>query len=189
MALHKIREELKTKRENEIDRKLSDEFYAALRFKFEYRVLLINTRRQLVKYFDLCQILRDMVNIGEETEWNLRTSVQSIYRSIGAYVNRLDDSSGFDNNMVRRLLIDSSADLSESVASKIRNVYEVVRPNESFGFNRNNLDNVRLLFHGSRVNNFVGILSRGLILPKYVTHEAQNELQRTDEGKLEKKIN
>ena len=49
-----------------------------------------------------------------------------------------------------------------------------------------NLSNCRMMFHGSRVSNFVGILSRGLLLPKcvYNDEEINSELLRTDIGHL-----
>lgn len=188
MALHKIREELQ-KKQDSIDPRHSDEFYSILKFKPEFRKGIINTRRLLNEFYEMCQILRDMINIGEETDWNLRTSVQSIYRSIGTYINRLDDENDENAALIRRLLAESYAASSSPTTTKpsrsppkVLNIYEVSRPNESFAFNRNNLENVRLLFHGSRANNFVGILSRGLILPKFVANASNDELQRTDQG-------
>lgn len=44
---------------------------------------------------------------------------------------------------------------------KIGDIYEVVRPNEQREFNTK-IGNNMLLWHGSRVSNFVGILSQGL---------------------------
>ena len=41
-----------------------------------------------------------------------------------------------------------------------------------------------MLFHGSRASNFVGILSRGLLLPKCVNNANEQELTRTDIGHL-----
>lgn len=149
----------------------------------DHRKQVINNRRALNERYDLCQILRDMVNIGEETDWNLRTSVQSIYRSIGSYINSLKHDNLENYKTIEKLVLDSYSSLSDTVKSlDVLNVYEIVRPNESFGFNRAGLGNVKLLFHGSRVNNFVGILSRGLLLPKYVVNEENNDLVRTDEG-------
>jgi len=39
----------------------------------------------------------------------------------------------------------------------------------------------RLLFHGSRISNWVGILSRGMLMPHIVT---QRGISRTDAGML-----
>ena len=41
-------------------------------------------------------------------------------------------------------------------------VFELKRDNELNGFNPKDLDNHKLLWHGSRFSNFVGILSQGM---------------------------
>ena len=182
MTLHKIRNELQNKAlGNSEMAKLSQEFFSTLHFKAEHRKEMINNRRVLSRYYDLCQILRDMINIGEETDWNLRTSVQSIYRSIGTFISCLNERSAYqyyeEVQSIEALLRSSyEGDID------VLGVYEVVRPNENADFNRKGLGNVQLLFHGSRVSNFVGILSRGLLLPKFVSDEKNNEIERSDEG-------
>lgn len=186
VVLHKIRDELNNKTPH--DAKLSQEFFQLLRFKPEHRKQLINTRRVLTRHADMCQCVRDMINIGEETDWNLRASVQSVYRSMGTFVNCLNERSAYVYyervQSVEKLLREAYTDRKSRL--DVIGVYECVRPNESFGFNRQALTNVRTLFHGSRVNNFVGILSRGLLLPKFVSNENNNELERTDQGTVVK---
>jgi hypothetical protein len=50
---------------------------------------------------------------------------------------------------------------------KIVDAFKVDRHGESTGFNPDKLNNSKLLWHGSRFSNFVGILSQGLrIAPK-----------------------
>jgi poly [ADP-ribose] polymerase len=63
---------------------------------------------------------------------------------------------------------------------KVQNVYTVRRPGEFEGF-ASNIDNQRLLFHGSRVQNWVGLLSRGILLPKLAVSLGA---RRTDAGWL-----
>ena len=77
-------------------------------------------------------MLRDMLSIGEETNWNMRTSIQSIYRSIGAFISHLSKESD-DYTELKRLVY--SKGLSNDNAS-ILNVYEVRRLDESSNFNR-----------------------------------------------------
>ncbi len=50
---------------------------------------------------------------------------------------------------------------------QIVNIFSVKRPEETTAF-RNELHNQQLLFHGSKVSNFVGLLSRGLLMPKTI---------------------
>ena len=45
---------------------------------------------------------------------------------------------------------------------KLQEVYKVARPAEQTGFNPSNLDNKKLLWHGTRFSNFVGILTQGM---------------------------
>ena len=49
----------------------------------------------------------------------------------------------------------------------IDRIYSVTREKERDAFAANPVKtNHRLLFHGSRVSNFVGLLSRGILMPK-----------------------
>jgi poly [ADP-ribose] polymerase len=164
----------------------TNEFYGSLPFKPRYKKPLINAYKSLLKCYELCQVLRDIIMIGEETNWNLRTSVQSIYRSIGTFISKID-SNHDDYESLSSLLLDSfdASELKHHSEVEVLSIYEIARPNEQFSFNKSNLDNIKLLFHGSRVENFVGILSRGLLLPKFHNSDGlEIELDRTDIGML-----
>src|SRR5262249_29716818 len=63
---------------------------------------------------------------------------------------------------------------------KIHNIYAVRRDTEWDAFTAK-VPNQRLLFHGSRILNWVGILSRGILLPRIVVSLG---VGRTDEGWL-----
>jgi poly [ADP-ribose] polymerase len=63
---------------------------------------------------------------------------------------------------------------------KVQSVYRVRRKGEHEAFTAG-VDNQRLLFHGSRIKNWVGILSRGILLPKIVVSLG---VHRTDAGWL-----
>ncbi|MBI5513778.1 MAG: WGR domain-containing protein [Deltaproteobacteria bacterium] len=63
---------------------------------------------------------------------------------------------------------------------RVQSVYSVKRPVEHAAFAAG-VPNQRLLFHGSRIKNWVGILSRGILLPKIVVSLGVN---RTDAGWL-----
>lgn len=140
----------------------------------------IKNKKVLSQRFELCQVLRDIIDISEETDWNLRSCTKSIYRSIGAYIQNINYESEEFNNLKNIFL--SNLDNKDNFKPKILNIYKIVRPNECFNFNKSGLSNIKLLYHGSNVNNFVGILSRGLLLPKYITKDEL--LSRTDIGLL-----
>ena len=122
-----------------------------------------------------------MISITEETNWNIRTSVQSIYRSMNTHIKHLAANS-VEYSKVQQTLTSS---LQQGSNSKIviESIFEIKRPNETFTFNKHSLDNVKLLFHGSKVNNFLGILSRGILLPKCLL-TGDDFLTRSDIGNL-----
>jgi len=64
---------------------------------------------------------------------------------------------------------------------KVHNIYKIDRGNEEKTYSRH-MTNQNLLFHGSRGSNFVGLLSRGILLPKIVVSEGLST--RTDFGYL-----
>lgn len=63
---------------------------------------------------------------------------------------------------------------------KVKNIFTLKRGGEHEVFT-GHIDNQRLLFHGSRIKNWVGILSRGILMPKIVVSMGVN---RTDAGWL-----
>ncbi|CAF0733970.1 unnamed protein product [Brachionus calyciflorus] len=154
LILYKQKEEFKKIPSERID--LSKEFYSLLPFRPSYFKPII-IRKNLNDQFELIQVLRDMMNIGEETNWNLRSSVNSIYRSIGCFINPTTN-----NDIKEKILQNLDNNL------ELLNVYEISRPGEILNFNRQNLNNIQLLYHGSKASNLVGILSRGLLTPKKI---------------------
>jgi poly [ADP-ribose] polymerase 2/3/4 len=160
---------------------LSNEFYKTLPFKVEEKKRSLTNKRTLYQRFELCQVLRDMITLREEANWMMQTSIQSIYRSINSHINCLEFESD-DYSNIKNILLNSCS-FSPSQKPIIHNIYEIKRPNEIFNFNRQGLDNIKLLFHGSKINNFLGILSRGLLLPKHIISEEEYNT-RTDIGNL-----
>uniref|UniRef100_A0A8C5RSJ3 Poly [ADP-ribose] polymerase n=1 Tax=Laticauda laticaudata TaxID=8630 RepID=A0A8C5RSJ3_LATLA len=118
---------------------------------------------------DLCQLIRDMLNISEINMSVLNPSSLSKYRALRCRIDALDVKNE-EFNSVKHF---------ENLI-QVLNIYKVSRTTESMLFERN-LGNVQSLFHGSSVCNFVGILSRGLLLPNVAEDYA---LERTDFGYL-----
>jgi F0F1-type ATP synthase alpha subunit len=88
----------------------------------------------------MCQMLRDMISISEETNWNVRSSVQCIYRSIGAYITHVKSESETFKEVKRLVFSKVVASSSQSEYNEndlsLLNVYEVRRLDESSNFNR-----------------------------------------------------
>ena len=51
---------------------------------------------------------------------------------------------------------------------EIKNIFGLSRPEESKNYESCKISNKRLLYHGSRISNWVGLLSRGILMPKVV---------------------
>jgi poly [ADP-ribose] polymerase 2/3/4 len=168
----------------------SAEFYSLLPLRPSERGKSLLDRRTLYERFELCQLLRDMMNVSEASDWSLRTSAASKYSAIGALIRPVEsESSEFAE--LRRFVLESvekdeqqlnktSAKATKSCLTLL-NAYEVIRPQESVVYEEA-LGNERRLFHGTDARNMVGILSRGLLLPKCAQSEAGSE--RSDAGLL-----
>jgi poly [ADP-ribose] polymerase len=63
---------------------------------------------------------------------------------------------------------------------KVVNVYKVKRAGEWDGFDTK-VGNEKMFYHGSRIQNWVGLMTRGILLPKIVVSMGVN---RTDAGWL-----
>ena len=151
----------------------SDEFYSIIPY-FKSKLLISDNRRNLREKFEICQLLKDVLSVNESTNWNLKAPLQSKYKAIGSLIQEVHKESNEYLNLKH--------DIETNDQVKLLNIFEISRPSEHLNFTHA-LPNQKRLYHGSRVNNFLGILSRGLLLPKCVTNEYGNEI-RSDEGLL-----
>ncbi|XP_073329534.1 protein mono-ADP-ribosyltransferase PARP4 [Pagrus major] len=121
---------------------------------------------------DLCQLIRDVLNVSEMT---LRSPVPSClgkYRALRCSIETVPRSSS-EFQAVTALLQDSKV--------QIQQVLRVSRGVELQTF-KSDLGNTKQLLHSSSPSNFVGLLSRGLLLPRVgVEHHG---IDRTDVGNL-----
>ena len=146
---------------------MSSQFYNILPHSVLH-IKSINNKRVLNEKLELCQLVRDMININEATNWNLKASTHSKYKAIGSFIKALDIKSN-DFNLIENEVI-NAFDSSESAKPLVLSIYEIIRPIESLTFN-DQMPNQKRLFHGSKANNFSGILSRGLLLPKTIVND------------------
>ncbi|KAF6733009.1 Poly [ADP-ribose] polymerase 4 [Oryzias melastigma] len=126
----------------------------------------------LSQKLDLCQLIRDVLNVSEMTLWSSTPSSVGKYRALRCSVEVVPPSSS-EFQDVARLLQHSSL--------QIHQIVRVIRRAELQTFN-SELSNTRALLHSSNPNNFVGILSRGLLLPRVGVE--LHGIQRTDVGNL-----
>ena len=147
----------------------SEKFYNILPFRCIHRTSSIVETQVLYSQYETCQVLRDMLITNEATNRNFEVSNIEKYRSIGSYIKYIDENSD-EYAEVKNHVLNSVDTEKMNNEIKIINVYSILRPNESENFN-DTLSNNRLLFYGLNARNIVGVLSRGLLLPNYVSNE------------------
>ncbi|KAM7131833.1 LOW QUALITY PROTEIN: protein mono-ADP-ribosyltransferase PARP4 [Ciconia maguari] len=150
------------------------EFYQVIHHKTEvdYKV----SKKLLSRKQDLCQLIRDMLNI-HETNMSCQPSSLAKYRALKCKVEAVDSTSYEFLNVEQQVLKNNYSDCPV----RILRVYRVGRITETAEF-LSSLGNIQSLFHASSVRNFMGILSRGLLMPKVVVED--HGLERTDIGNL-----
>ncbi|KAI1899751.1 hypothetical protein AGOR_G00064980 [Albula goreensis] len=167
--LLQVQKGLKDEREQNQLQELMREFYTLLPHKEETHP----TTRTISQKLDLCQLIRDMLKVSEATLWSPTPSSLGKYRALGCSIECVSPGSQEYRNVTYMLVRQRPV--------QIKNVFRVSRPVEMQTFQRE-LGNVKPLMHSSAPRNFVGILSRGLLLPKVgVEHHG---IERTDIGHL-----
>ncbi|XP_053733115.1 protein mono-ADP-ribosyltransferase PARP4 [Synchiropus splendidus] len=129
---------------------------------------------------DLCQLIRDVLNVKEMSMSGSALSCLGKYRALRCSIEEVaNDSSEFQT--VTSLLERSCDSDLEFSGVNIQQILRVTRGVELQTF-RNELGNIKSLFHSSTPRNFVGILSRGLLLPRVGVED--HGIIRTDGGNL-----
>ncbi|OCT96121.1 hypothetical protein XELAEV_18013804mg [Xenopus laevis] len=126
---------------------------------------------------DLCQIIRDIVNVCEINFGDLNPSSFAKYRALQCRIEHIDPESEEFLQVSQQILKNQRSEESINIIK----IFRVSKLSEATEFQRN-LGNVKSLFHASSPHSFVGILSRGLLLPKCV--EDDLGLVRGDAGNL-----
>nr|XP_008258176.2 protein mono-ADP-ribosyltransferase PARP4 [Oryctolagus cuniculus] len=130
----------------------------------------------LAKEEDLCQLIRDMVNVCETNLSKPNPPSLAKYRALRCKIEYVEQNTE-EFFKIKKEILQSSRRKSPV---NILQIFRVGKVNETTEF-QSTLGNVRLLLHGSPVRNLVGILSRGLLLPKVVEGRG---VHRTDAGNL-----
>ena len=153
---------------------LEDKFYELIPHKTRQD---INTLSVVHRKIDFCQLIRDVVSVSEATNWTKSSGTRAKYKTLGCSIKCIPSNSSEWNSIAERFL--SSQVDEQSIV--VHEIYEVCRPVEEEAFT-SSIDNKKFLFHSSQAKNFVGIFSRGLLLPKIVVDDFGGT--RTDPGML-----
>ncbi|XP_051483232.1 protein mono-ADP-ribosyltransferase PARP4 isoform X2 [Apus apus] len=156
-------------------REMMMEFYRVIRHKTEIDYTV--SKKLLSRKQDLCQLIRDMLNICETSMSCPNPSSLAKYRALRCRIEAVDSTSHEFLNIQQQVLKNNY----NNCPVRILQVYRVGRISETAEF-LSSLGNIQSLFHASSVCNFMGILSRGLLMPKVVVED--HGVERTDAGNL-----
>lgn len=180
--LAELYELFKRKQAHDEMARLSGEFFSTIphrigRSRAAAQMAVIDTLAEFEAKQETLQLMKDMLRVnGDEANVLFDSQVDQKYKALGCEVGWLEkDSKTFKE--LSRYVVDSQV---KSKRVKVKNVYTLRRGAEHEVFDEG-IGNQRLLFHGSRIKNWVGILSRGILLPKIVVSLGVN---RTDAGWL-----
>ncbi|XP_073668033.1 protein mono-ADP-ribosyltransferase PARP4-like isoform X2 [Paramisgurnus dabryanus] len=121
---------------------------------------------------DLCQLIRDILNVSEATMRSPLPSSLGKYRALRCSIDVVP-SENPEFTVISQML--------QEKPIQIQQILRVSRRVELQMF-REELGNIKPLLHSTGTSSFVGILSRGLLLPRVGVE--QHGIERTDIGNL-----
>jgi poly [ADP-ribose] polymerase 2/3/4 len=181
--LHQLYDHFQQKRKSR-DRmiSLSGEFYTTIphrigRTRGAVEAAVIDSMEDFEHKQETLQLMKDMLLVNGHSGGVLyNKDIDAKYEALKCDLRPLDGSSDEYRKLVDYLVKSQI----KARSFKVKNVFGVRRDAEWSGFNHD-IDNQRLLFHGSRIKNWMGILSRGLLMPKIAVSMG---VTRTDAGWL-----
>ncbi|AKF06746.1 WGR domain-containing protein [Sandaracinus amylolyticus] len=177
----KVFEQRGTKAQAELSR-LSSDFYSAIphrlgRTRAEIQAAVLDSLEEFAAKQETLQLMRDMLQVnGEGGSVLYDSEIDAKYKALNCEIGWIEPGTGPWKEIAD--YVERSQIKSKSV--KVRNVMTLKRAGEHDAFT-DGIGNHRMLFHGSRIKNWVGILSRGILLPKIVVSMG---VKRTDAGWL-----
>ena len=162
--------------------RLSGEFYTAIphrigRTRSAVQTAVIDSLQLFEQKQETLQLMKDMLSVnGEGGNVLFDARVDQEYEALKCQIEPVVASDPKYGELEDYVL--SSQIKSRKV--QVKSIYTLKREGEWNEFDTG-IGNQRLLFHGSRIQNWVGILSRGILLPKIVVSMGVN---RTDAGWL-----
>lgn len=161
---------------------LSSEFYTAIphrlgRSRAALEAAVLDSLEEFEAKQETLQLMRDMLQVnGEGGSVLYDAEIDGKYKALGCEIGWLEPSSSGWKEIAEH--VTSSQIKTKNI--RVKNVVTLRRKGEHDAFT-SEMPNQRLLFHGSRIKNWVGILSRGILLPKIVVSMG---VKRTDAGWL-----
>jgi poly [ADP-ribose] polymerase len=168
------------KSRSEMER-LSGDFYTCIphrigRTRSAVDAAVIDSMEDFQQKQETLQLMKDMLSVNGDQSVLFDSKVDAQYEALRCSLAPIDKT----NSLFAEL---ESYILKSQIKTKnirVKNIFTVQRADEWEAFDAS-VGNERLLLHGSRIKNWVGLLSRGILLPKIVVSMGVN---RTDAGWL-----
>eukprot|EP01094_Clydonella_sp_ATCC50884_P018403 TRINITY_DN33_c0_g1_i1.p1 TRINITY_DN33_c0_g1~~TRINITY_DN33_c0_g1_i1.p1 ORF type:complete len:1290 (-),score=370.68 TRINITY_DN33_c0_g1_i1:92-3961(-) len=144
---------------------------------------VIDTEKKFESWQEAIQLMKDMLNVQAEAQSAGSSKLSQLdmrYAALRCKIEALSPSSSEYLDVVQQIKTKEVSKPGKDLRVNVLAVYKVERPSEVECY-RSALGNEHLLYHGSRYSNFVGLLSRGLLMPKVVVGRGG---KRTDAGNL-----
>jgi predicted DNA-binding WGR domain protein len=160
---------------------LSGDFYTVIphrigRTRAAVEAAVIDSLEAFEQKQETLQLMKDMLQVNGEGNVLYYSQAQAQYDALRCDIGWVDPASPTYRE-IRNHIVNSQV---KTKSIKVGNVFTLRREPEWRAFTEQ-IGNQRLMFHGSRIRNWVGILSRGILLPKIVVSLGVN---RTDAGWL-----
>lgn len=159
---------------------LSSTFYSLIPHKFggrqRFDSAVIKDVRTVQDKLEMLQLMKDMLQINGNGTVLHGNIIDMKFKALKCEIVPLAKGS-YEYRDIEKHALNTS---KSSNPITVQNIYKVTRENE-FSNYTSSMQNQQLLFHGSKICNFVGLLSRGLMMPHVVVKSGG---ARTDEGWL-----
>jgi predicted DNA-binding WGR domain protein len=160
---------------------LSGEFYTAIphrlgRTRAAISEAVIDSMADFDAKQETLQLMKDMLAVSGDGAVLFDARVDAQYSALRCNIAALEKTTPMFRELEQYVLRSQL----KSKTIKVENIYTLMR-DEEWGAYDGKVGNERLLYHGSRIKNWVGLLSRGILLPKIVVSMG---VHRTDPGWL-----
>ncbi|XP_067219031.1 poly [ADP-ribose] polymerase 2 isoform X2 [Chanodichthys erythropterus] len=163
-SLKRIEECLKRKNSNKELLEACNQFYTRIPHDFGLRTPpIIRTKDELKEKIALLEALSDIQIAVKMVQSNVQSDEHPVdrhYRSLQCRLEPLDSHSN-EFKVIEKYLQSTHAPTHTDYTMTILDIFAVEKEGEKDNFN-SELENRMLLWHGSRLTNWVGILSQGL---------------------------
>eukprot|EP00339_Tiarina_fusa_P029651 CAMPEP_0117004946 /NCGR_PEP_ID=MMETSP0472-20121206/5747_1 /TAXON_ID=693140 ORGANISM="Tiarina fusus, Strain LIS" /NCGR_SAMPLE_ID=MMETSP0472 /ASSEMBLY_ACC=CAM_ASM_000603 /LENGTH=1154 /DNA_ID=CAMNT_0004706065 /DNA_START=652 /DNA_END=4116 /DNA_ORIENTATION=- len=179
ILLKKIKTELESRspRRQQLE-KFSSEFLSIVPHRIGHSAAeragaVIDSMAKLEQKLELLQLMKDMLSLI--SDGGIGNVIDMQYKALHTNLVPLEKNSSTWNDVKNFVL---GTQTTNTNSADISSIFAIRRPQEKL---YSAIGNLQLQFHGSRACNFVGLLSRGILMPKIVVSRGGG---RTDAGLL-----